>query len=174
MTWIEETLADLARRRQGLQAAPPGANAPQPTGMAGGFHPGPRGMVDRSQALGVGEQDRTLALVQGYQKYLKRSGRQHDPITDALKLTPQGRGMRAVEQAPGELETGPGGQAFQVTQHGPRAGLVHQRYDLGDGLKANVYYDPATGEREVVRFRSRRPPAKGAARVGSAGKGIIR
>lgn len=123
--------------------------------------------------LGGGEQghspqdDAAQLLVQGYQKYLKRSGRGQEPLLEGLtrKL---GNGQTQMSETGGAgLVPGADGQSFRVTSHGPREGMVHQRYGLGGGQFANVYYDPRTGRRQVVKFRA------GGSATGP-GKGVVR
>jgi hypothetical protein len=138
MGWLEEALGNYAQARQKLNQ---GQGEPAPALAS------PEAAADPQDAL--------MLLVQGYQKYLKRSGRQEDPLAGyQTRARSRGNSTMVDEVAPGEPVPSADGEAFQVTSHGPRAGMVHQRYDLGGGKLANVYYDPKTGRRQVYRFRS--------------------
>jgi hypothetical protein len=138
--WLEDALRNYSQARQKLnQQDDPDAPA----------------LVSPEQA--ADPQDALTLLVQGYQKYLKRSGRQEDPLAGyQTRSRSRGDSTLVDEVAPGRLVPGADGEAFRVTSHGPRAGMVHQRYELGKGRFANVYYDPKTGRRQVYRFRSPR------------------
>lgn len=48
--------------------------------------------------------------------------------------------------------TDPLEQVAAISSHGPRQGLAHQTYDLGNGMRANVYYD-ANGHRKVFTYK---------------------
>jgi hypothetical protein len=137
MGWLEDALRNYAQARQKLNRQQGDPDAPALLS--------PEEAADPTDAL-------TL-LVQGYQKYLKRSGRQQDPMLDQTRSRHRGNSTLVEELTPGKLLPAADGEAFRVTSHGPRQGMVHQRYDVGGGRLANVYYDPKTGRREVVRFR---------------------
>lgn len=153
MNWLEDALRHYTQARDQLGDEPdPLQGLRYPNGVgepAGGSIPS--------------QDDALHLLIQGYQKYLKRSGRNTDPLLQQRGVGGDGpRGL--VSRTQGELVPGADGEQFRVTSHGPRKGMVHQRYTLGDGLFANVYYDPRTGRRQVVRFKGRSAPSKGVAR----------
>jgi hypothetical protein len=173
MGWIEDTLRDLARRRSALAAPPPGENGPQPTGPIGqptggglgaavmgpqpsgetGFHPGPRGAVDRSRALGLGAEspERTMALVQAYQTYLRKADRKQDPLMDRVRSrpNPDGPGTLVDEQRPAQLLPGEDGPLRVNTSGNKRRGLSFQQFQVPGRGRVNVYYTP-DGRRIVV------------------------
>jgi hypothetical protein len=139
--WLTDLLAGIASSRDmGLPAdratggAPaPAENAPQRPGM-------------------VGEgQDPSLALVEAYQMWKRRSGR-GEPFARAGNVQ---RGLGSLS-GPVEGSAEPvGGRPHPMLTGGPavnrsgneRAGQAFQRYDLGDSV-AHVYY--TGGKRRVV------------------------
>lgn len=158
MSWIEDTLRDLARRRSALAAPAAGENAPQPTGPVGGMTGGGLGAARLSPGMGSEQTDpqaRTLGLVEGFQKYLKRSGRTQDPLLEALRVRDMPGGRHVDEQTPAKL-LGEPGQTMRVNEtDNKRAGLSFQQFELPGGRRVNVYYG-SNGERTVVRLPRRR------------------
>lgn len=89
--------------------------------------------------------------------YRKRTGRQFDPLSERRGQAGPGQSGPArtsLAHSPVQLLTGGdiGGGLIQRTTSGPRAGLLRQSYDLGDGRTAHVYYDEH-GRRQVQVFR---------------------
>jgi hypothetical protein len=110
------------------RVAPPPSNPSQPTGAAGTTNPG-------------------IALINAYQEWLRRSGRSQDPLAARIGQKAQPGIGGAMASDPIKLLT-QGGQPFHEVSHGENAGQFAQTYDLGNGQKANVYYDRG-GRRRV-------------------------
>lgn len=127
----------------------------------GGYQAPPEGTAG-STSPADGVDPRVTALSAAYQKYLQGSHQQQDPLQ--ARMHP---GLQAGAVLPGRsgldrrahavaLDTSqslggvPG--AFQAS-HGDMQGQVGQRYNLGGGRFANVYYDKS-GKRTVRVFRA--------------------
>ena len=99
----------------------------------------------KTQAPASGGNQTVQALVAAYQKYLRNSKRQQDPLFASLRgQQGAGRGLDQTQNLGGM----PG--AFRST-HGAMEGQIGQRYNLGGGRFANVYYDE-NGKRKVNVF----------------------
>jgi hypothetical protein len=107
------------------RVAPPPTNPPQPTGAAGTTNP-------------------LIALQHLYARWQQVSGRRQDPFASRL-------GHLAPDVGQGNEGNVSLLSAGQQTTHGANAGLMAQRYDLGNGQKENVYYD-SKGRRRVMKF----------------------
>ena len=131
---------------------------PQPTGSIGQPSGGGLGAAVLPQGLGdpaVDEQARTLGLADGFQRYLKRSGRSQDPLLEAVRSRETRRGTMVDEQTPARLLGSPE-QPFRVNTTGnERKGLSFQQFELPGGQRVNVYYGK-NGQRTVVRLPKRR------------------
>jgi hypothetical protein len=157
MGWLEDALRNYAKARKRLDT-----EQPMPTDTPTGGTQAPLGNNTRPDP-----QEALQLAMEGYSKYLRKSGNEQEPLLDTVTSTARRRGgvvsgNVAEHPALGALVPDAGGQSYRVTTHGPREGMVHQRYQLRDGTFANVYYDPETGAREVVRFgnpRHDRPSA---------------
>jgi hypothetical protein len=160
VSWIEDTLAMLQRQRQRLEAPAPAENAPQPTGpaaMTGAPGPGAMGLPGVGRDVSQGPA-RSYANVAAYQKYLRRSGRKHDPLLDTQQVTPDadGSGGSFRERTPARVRMDAAGQAMRVNTTGnERRGLSFQQFRLPGGRRVNVYYG-ANGERTVVHLPKRK------------------
>lgn len=67
-------------------------------------------------------------------------------------------GQQPVSLVRNEAGAGALGKVAGVASHGPREGHAHNTFDLGNGMKANVYYD-AAGKRKVYVYSA--APAAG-------------
>lgn len=151
----QEALAGLAAAGGGvggLQAPTQSSAAPVPMGQGGTFDSsGPADSFDST-----GPSSPVDVLQAGMEAY-KAQGRQ-DPL-EALLGTRKGPdggfvrpGHSPVQQVVDDSVQGIN-RVAQITSHGPREGKAHTTFDLGNGLKANVYFD-ANGRRKTFVFHS--------------------
>lgn len=156
--WLGDYMAALRQRGEAqalLEASKPGQMAPQRPGLAGSMDAGAVGPAAAGVATAP-QSPAVLSLVEAYQKYLRRSGRSQDPLMDAGKLSDApGGGGRFEERPAATLLKAANGDAFSMTDHGPRAGQIKQAYELADGRKVHVYYDER-GRRRSFVFGQRR------------------
>lgn len=170
-TWLEEALSRLQRGTGGLQAPTGGVpDTPVALGQGGTFDSsGPGDVPDTPVALGPGgtfdsngagtgpatvqspQQDPLQAFLQGSMAYQQRTGHE-DPLGAAAGRMTGRYGQSPVKQVTNDGATGLN-RVAQLTSHGPRQGQGHSTFDLGNGLKANVYFD-ANGRRKTFVFHA--------------------
>lgn len=101
-------------------------------------------------------QDPLATLLQGSMRYQQQHG--EDPLGAAAGRGALGTSGGAFGSRPPVSQVTDGqaqglNRVAQVTSHGPREGQAHTTFDIGNGLKANVYYD-AKGRRKTFVYHA--------------------